>query len=198
MTTLSDWPNTALVVIDVQNGVVANAHQRDDVIGNISTLVDKARAEDVPAIWVQHTSDELPQGSDQWQYVEELQQSAPSPSSTSGTATRSRTRTSSRSSRRTSAASSSRARRPTSASGRPCTGVRARLRRILVGDAHTTEDLGVGCTDARQGDLAHQHVLEVPHGARSDGGVVETSDVRFDSSDDEAADEDAPEGEVSS
>ena len=48
MTTLSDRPNTALLVIDVQKGVVAGAHQRDAVIDNISTLVDKARAEDVP------------------------------------------------------------------------------------------------------------------------------------------------------
>jgi len=74
MTTLSNRPNTALVVIDVQKGVVANAHQRDEVIANIGTLVDSARTADVPVIWVQHTSDdELPQGSDQWQYVDELQ-----------------------------------------------------------------------------------------------------------------------------
>ena len=43
MTTLSDRPNTALMVVDVQNGVVADAHQRDAVVANISTLVDKAR-----------------------------------------------------------------------------------------------------------------------------------------------------------
>jgi nicotinamidase-related amidase len=73
MTSLTNRPNTALLVIDVQNGVVAGAHQRDEVIGNISTLVDKARAEDVPVIWVQHVSDELPEGSEQWQYVDELQ-----------------------------------------------------------------------------------------------------------------------------
>src|SRR5262245_32454569 len=79
MTTLSDRPNTALVVIDVQKGVVGNAHQRDDVFTNISTLVDRARAQDVPVIWVQHTSDELPQGSDQWQYVDELHQSGSEP-----------------------------------------------------------------------------------------------------------------------
>ena len=69
MTTLPDRPNTALLVIDVQNGVVANAHDRDGVVANISALVDKARAEDVPVVWVQHTSDELPVGSDAWQYV---------------------------------------------------------------------------------------------------------------------------------
>jgi nicotinamidase-related amidase len=73
MTSIANRPNTALLVIDVQNGVVAGAHQRDEVIGNISTLVDRARAEDVPVIWVQHVSDELPEGSEQWQYVPELQ-----------------------------------------------------------------------------------------------------------------------------
>jgi nicotinamidase-related amidase len=74
MTSLSNRPNTALVVVDVQKGVVAGNHQRDDVVKNISTLVDKARTEQVPVIWVQHTSDELPQGSEQWQYVDELDQ----------------------------------------------------------------------------------------------------------------------------
>lgn len=72
MTTLKDRPSTALLVIDVQNGVVANAHDRDGVVANINTLVDKARSEDVPVIWVQHTSEELPVDSDQWQYVPEL------------------------------------------------------------------------------------------------------------------------------
>ena len=73
MTSLRDRPNTALLVVDVQNDVVANAHDRDEVIANINTLVGKARAEDVPVIWVQHSSDELPEGSDSWQYVPELQ-----------------------------------------------------------------------------------------------------------------------------
>ncbi|MEP6814814.1 MAG: isochorismatase family protein [Marmoricola sp.] len=72
MTNLPDRPNTALLVIDVQNGVVSGAHDRDGVIANINTLVDKARAEDVPVVWVQHSSDELPQGSAAWDYVPEL------------------------------------------------------------------------------------------------------------------------------
>ena len=73
MTTLSDRPNTALLVIDVQNGVVAGAHHRDEVVGNIRALVDRARTEDVPVVWVQHASAELVPGSDQWQYVAELE-----------------------------------------------------------------------------------------------------------------------------
>jgi nicotinamidase-related amidase len=72
MTTLSDRPRTALIVIDVQNGVVTGAHQRDAVVANIATLVDKARAEGVPIVWVQHSSDELPRGSEAWAYVPEL------------------------------------------------------------------------------------------------------------------------------
>lgn len=72
MTTLSDRPNTALIVIDVQNGVVANAHNRDGVIANINTLVEKARAEEVPVLWVQHSDDHLPPDTEEWQYVPEL------------------------------------------------------------------------------------------------------------------------------
>jgi nicotinamidase-related amidase len=73
MTSLRDRPNTALLVVDVQNDVVANAHQRDDVIANINNLIDKARAEEVPVIWVQHSDDNIPEDSDGWQLVPELQ-----------------------------------------------------------------------------------------------------------------------------
>jgi nicotinamidase-related amidase len=72
MTTLPDRPNTALLVIDVQNGVVAYAYDRDAVIANIHTLVERARAEDVPVVWVQHSDDQLPRDSESWQYVPEL------------------------------------------------------------------------------------------------------------------------------
>ena len=72
MTTLVNRPNTALLVIDVQTGVVAEAYDRDNVIANIGTLVGKARAADVDVIWVQHNSDELLAGSESWQYVPEL------------------------------------------------------------------------------------------------------------------------------
>jgi nicotinamidase-related amidase len=72
VTTLSDRPHTALVVIDVQQGVVAEAHRRDAVVANIATLVDKARDAGVPVVWVQHSDAELVQGSDAWQYVPDL------------------------------------------------------------------------------------------------------------------------------
>jgi nicotinamidase-related amidase len=72
MTTLSDRPKTALVVIDVQNGVVAEAHERDAVIANINTLVERARGAGVPVVWVQHSDEQLVQGSEAWAYVPEL------------------------------------------------------------------------------------------------------------------------------
>ena len=72
MTTLSDRPNTALVVIDVQKGVVAGAYQRDAVIGRIGTLVERAREGGVPIVWVQHSDEQLEKGSVAWEYVPEL------------------------------------------------------------------------------------------------------------------------------
>ena len=72
MTTLNDRPHSALVVIDAQVGVVAEAHERDAVIATVASLVDKARAEGVSVIWVQHSDDGLPSGSDEWQIVPEL------------------------------------------------------------------------------------------------------------------------------
>ena len=79
MTTLTDRPNTALLVIDVQNDVVDGAHDRAAVIANVAQLVDKARAASVPVVWVQHSSDQLVQGSDGWQYVPELTQAEAEP-----------------------------------------------------------------------------------------------------------------------
>jgi nicotinamidase-related amidase len=72
MTTLENRPNTALLVIDVQNGVVAGTPERDTVVANVGSLVAKARQEDVPVVWVQHSDKGLEKGSDDWQIVPEL------------------------------------------------------------------------------------------------------------------------------
>lgn len=72
MSTLDNRPNTALVVIDVQNGVVDQAYERDAVVANLGILVDKARAAGVEVVWIQHNSEELPHGSHAWSYVPEL------------------------------------------------------------------------------------------------------------------------------
>jgi nicotinamidase-related amidase len=74
MTTLTDRPNTALLVVDVQNDVMAGAHNRDGVIANVARLVDRARAENVPVVWVQHSDEDMTEGSEGWRYVPELTQ----------------------------------------------------------------------------------------------------------------------------
>lgn len=79
MTTLPDRPHTALVVIDVQNGVVGGAVRRDEVVATIDRLVERARAASVPIVWVQHDDDELERGSDAWQIVPELAPAADEP-----------------------------------------------------------------------------------------------------------------------
>jgi len=72
MTTLANRPNTALLVVDVQNGVVAEAHQRNLVVANIAGLVEQARRVDVPVVWVQHSDEHLVRGSEDWRIVAEL------------------------------------------------------------------------------------------------------------------------------
>lgn len=72
MTTLENRPNTALLVVDVQNGVVEGAHERDAVVAKIGSLVEKARSERVPVVWVQHNDEQLARGSEGWRIVPEL------------------------------------------------------------------------------------------------------------------------------
>ncbi len=72
MTTLEHRPHTALLVVDVQTGVVAGAHARDAVVANVGRLVERARRERVPVVWVQHADEQLPRGSDAWRIVPEL------------------------------------------------------------------------------------------------------------------------------
>jgi nicotinamidase-related amidase len=67
MTTLVDRPNHALIVIDLQNGVVANAYRREDVLLAVNT-----RGARVPVVWVRHSDEDLETGSDAWQIVQEL------------------------------------------------------------------------------------------------------------------------------
>lgn len=191
MTSLSNRPNTALVVIDVQKGVVANGHQRDEVIGNISTLVDKARAEDVPVIWVQHTSDdELPQGSDEWQYVDELQRAESEPlvhkrygDSFEDTDLESEL-----------AARGVGRLVVTGAQTDAC--IRSTLHgafargydALLVGDAHTTEDLSEWGAPSPDKVISHTNLYWSWQSAPGrTAGVVDTAGVSFDPPDEQAA-----------
>ena len=72
MSSISDRPGQALLVIDVQTNVVGGAWRRDEVIANINTLIVKSRKARTPIIWIQHSDDYLELGTDGWQIVSEL------------------------------------------------------------------------------------------------------------------------------
>jgi len=63
---------SALLVIDVQIGVVLNAFEKDAVVVQINKAIDSARANDLPVIWVQHSEDDMPIGSHYWEIIPEL------------------------------------------------------------------------------------------------------------------------------
>src|ERR1700685_976416 len=63
---------SALMVIDVQNGVINGAWKRDEVVTRIGNLVSKARNGGIDVIWVQHSETDMPIGSEEWQIVSEL------------------------------------------------------------------------------------------------------------------------------
>lgn len=64
---------SALLVVDVQVGVVAQAWERDRIVGNVSLAVRRAREAGVPVVWVQHHDKELKRDSPDWQWVPELE-----------------------------------------------------------------------------------------------------------------------------
>jgi nicotinamidase-related amidase len=72
MTTLEDRTKSALLVIDVQNSIVGQAHDRDKIVATIAEVVDKARTAGVDVVWVQHSDDHLAIDSEGWQIVPEL------------------------------------------------------------------------------------------------------------------------------
>jgi nicotinamidase-related amidase len=72
VTTLHDRPHQAVLVIDFQNGVIADVYERDRVAANINQLIDKARAANVAVIWVQDVDGGRDQGSEAWQITPEL------------------------------------------------------------------------------------------------------------------------------
>jgi nicotinamidase-related amidase len=72
MSKFADRTNSALLVIDVQVGVVGDAYERDAKIANMSKAIDKARAESIPVIWVQHSDEELVLESADWEITPEL------------------------------------------------------------------------------------------------------------------------------
>ena len=72
MSKFTDRTKSALLVIDVQVGVVGDAFERDAKIANMFKAIDRARAESIPVIWVQHSDEELVLESADWEIVSEL------------------------------------------------------------------------------------------------------------------------------
>lgn len=72
MATVRPGLRRVLVVVDVQNDVVATAWDRDRIVGNVAHVVQRARDAGTPVVWVQHQDDELVPGSPGWQWVPEL------------------------------------------------------------------------------------------------------------------------------
>ncbi|GAA3451487.1 isochorismatase family protein [Dactylosporangium matsuzakiense] len=183
MTKFSDRPNTALLVIDVQNGSTSGAYNRDGVIANINVLVDKARAEDVAVVWVQHADEHMPRDSEQWQYVPELVRRESEPLVHKGYSdsfedTELEQRLAELGVGRLVV---------TGAQTDMC--IRATLHgalvrgydAVLVGDAHTTEDLTAYGAPSPELVIAHTNLYwaeERAPGRR--GGTVETKEVSFD------------------
>lgn len=70
---------TALLIIDMQKNVVAHAFHRNEVIANIEKLIQKARREQIPVIWIQHSSEEMKMNTEGWEFVSELQRQESEP-----------------------------------------------------------------------------------------------------------------------
>jgi nicotinamidase-related amidase len=72
MATVREGNKSVLLVVDVQVGVMVEKWDAPRIIQNIARTVERARAQGVPVIWVQHAEDDLVYGSPQWQWVPEL------------------------------------------------------------------------------------------------------------------------------
>ena len=79
MATVREGTAPVLLVVDVQVGVMRDAWESPRVIRNVCHTVERARAEGVPVLWVQHSDADLPEGSDRWQLVPELVPAAGEP-----------------------------------------------------------------------------------------------------------------------
>ncbi|HEY5323136.1 MAG TPA: isochorismatase family protein [Caldimonas sp.] len=79
MATVREGTAPVLLVVDVQVGVMRDAWESPRVIRNVCRTVERARAESVPVLWVQHSDADLPEGSDRWQLVPELVPAAGEP-----------------------------------------------------------------------------------------------------------------------
>lgn len=77
MATVREGNRQALLIVDVQVGVMQTVWDAERVISNVAKAVEKARQQGVPVIWVQHSHhEEIPYGSPAWEWVPELSPAA--------------------------------------------------------------------------------------------------------------------------
>ncbi|HEX6684023.1 MAG TPA: isochorismatase family protein [Candidatus Limnocylindrales bacterium] len=182
MTTLENRPHSALIIIDVQNGVVEQAHERDAVVANIGALVERARHGGVPVVWVQHNDGQLARGSEEWHIVPELSPGETEPLVEKNWAD------SFDDTRLETVLSELKVGRlfVTGAQTDAC--IRSTLHgafvrgydAILVGDAHTTEDLSSWGAPPPDKVIAHTNLYWNDHGGPGrTAGTVATADVNF-------------------
>lgn len=72
MATIRDGNKTALLVVDMQVGVISDAWDAPRIVRNAAHAVERARQDGAPVIWVQHSDEELVYGSEAWQWAPEL------------------------------------------------------------------------------------------------------------------------------
>lgn len=72
MATVRKGNKGILLVVDVQSGVLRDAWDAPRIITNVARAVERARASGVPVVWVQHSDNDLPRGSAEWQWVPQL------------------------------------------------------------------------------------------------------------------------------
>ena len=69
---LEHGDHKALLVIDMQVGIVADAWNLDQVVVNITRMIGEMRGQGVPIVWVRHSDEDLEAGSDAWQIIPTL------------------------------------------------------------------------------------------------------------------------------
>ncbi len=172
MTTIEDRPNTALLVIDVQTVVVERAHERDAVVAKVGGLVAKARREEIPVVWIQHSDEGIVRGSEGWQIVPELapDDTEPLVEKHYGDAFEDTTLETVLNGlgvgRRRRRRRPDRCLRPLDAPRRVRAGIRRDPRQRRP---HDGGPIGLGRAAARTGDRAHEPVLDLPDRPRADG-----------------------------
>ena len=72
MASIREGNQPVLLLVDVQVDVVQGAWDAARVVGNVALAVERARAQGVPVIWVQHNDEDLVKGSTGWQWAPEL------------------------------------------------------------------------------------------------------------------------------